>query len=397
MCINGTIDVLMNIVNKAKAFEDKYHKQLNILFYVLFAFIYIHHFYDTTWFSFPGVDSMIRLLSYGSAILLIPLCILSILTTENKGLMVCKILVVGIALFQQVYLSRYKMSVLELLAVASDRKSMKAILRVYLYIGIVFMITAFIGSATGYLPDFVDGHRHNFGIVYSLDCAAHYLYLLIAAHMLFFKKHKWLMLGVTAVVTIFVWTLIEAKTSMVLFLIFVIFDLIIVVFPKAKKILLYNKPAEIFLIGSFIIFFIVILVMTIRYEESWGAIAFFRKWRTLTWRLQLGQAALQEYPIKFFGQQVYESLQHGGEIAYFFIDCSYLRCLIMYGITHFIFLMSALTYIQYRFIKHKFHIFAFMFMLIAIHSTMEILLLDVAYNFILVLLFARFDIPKIED
>ena len=91
-----------------------------------------------------------------------------------------------------------------------------------------------------------------------------------------------------------------------------------------------------------------------------------------------------------------ENINHESPKDYFLIDCSYIRCLLMYGLTHFIFLMSAHTIIQKKLIQQKFHIFAFMLMLIAIHSTMEILLLDIAYNVFILMLFAKIDIPSLE-
>ncbi|MBP3890772.1 MAG: hypothetical protein J6D29_01225 [Solobacterium sp.] len=385
---------MIQVIEFLQRFEERYREKIEVLYYVLFGLIFTYSFYLTTLFDIPILYRTLTLLAYGATALLVPVCLLSIVATKNKKVAIIKLLIVALAVFQQLYLSRFKMSAIELLVVGASDKSFTKILKIYLYIGIVMMIAAFIGSVTGFLPDFVDGHRHNYGIVYSLDCAAHYLYLLIAAHMLYFKKYKWVMFVVTCIFSLIVWFLIEAKTSMVLFLIFSIFTLYFVLDPKQR--ILKNKPTEWFLIGSFIIFFIIITVLTLSYTPEFYQIPFFAKWRTLTWRLQLGKRALTEYPIRLFGQQIYENINHESPKDYFLIDCSYIRCLLMYGLTHFIFLMSAHTIIQKKLIQQKFHIFAFMLMLIAIHSTMEILLLDIAYNVFILMLFAKIDIPSLE-
>lgn len=385
---------MSSVFSSAKSFILKNEKWLNGFYYVLFALIFSYSFYYTTLFRVSPVDQIMNLLGYGATALLVPICICSVIAEEDKKLAIVKLWIVILALFQQLYLPRFKMSALELLMVGASGKSYKTILKIYVAIGLFFMIAAFIGSSTGYLPDFVDGHRHNFGIVYSLDCAAHWLYLLIAAHMLWFKDHPISIFIGTSIIALVVWFLIEAKTSMVLFLVFVLFDLYAIIFKERK--LLQFKPVTWFLIGAFIIFCIIIIVMTLNYTPELKEIPFFKKWHTLTWRLQLGHKAFQEYDIRLFGQQVHENLNHSKHDEYFLIDCSYIRCLLMYGLTHFVLLMTSLTLIQRTLIKRGFHIFAFMMMFVAIHSTMEVVLLDVAYNVFILMLFANLDIPELN-
>ena len=114
--------------------------------------------------------------------------------------------------------------------------------------------------------------------------------------------------------------------------------------------------------------------------------AFFSKFnRILSGRLALGNYAIKQYGFELFARHI---IFAGGEIkdssiTYNFVDSSYLLYLINFGIIFLVLLIVLLTYFAHL-INTKKDVYMFMiFCIITLHSTFDPQLLNLCFNYFL--------------
>lgn len=103
-------------------------------------------------------------------------------------------------------------------------------------------------------------------------------------------------------------------------------------------------------------------------------------------RLEMNQQALRDNPLTLFGTKIEE---HGfggrttnlpGWDKYFFVDCSYIRLLVIGGIMLFVLILMTMTYAQIRCFAARNYGFIFLLTLVAAACVMEHHLMEYYYN-----------------
>ena len=79
----------------------------------------------------------------------------------------------------------------------------------------------------------------------------------------------------------------------------------------------------------------------------------------------------------------------GDRSKYFFVDSSFLRILILYGVIAFIIVLAILTIISYRSITYGEYALATILVIVAISAVVEQRLVDVSYDPFLIALLAN--------
>ena len=79
----------------------------------------------------------------------------------------------------------------------------------------------------------------------------------------------------------------------------------------------------------------------------------------------------------------------GDRSKYFFVDSSYLRILILYGVIVFILVLAVLTIISYRSISNAEYALATVLVIVAVSAVVEQRLVDISYDPFLIALLAN--------
>ena len=266
------------------------------------------------------------------------------------------------------------------------------ILKVYLVIGITIMVAAFGASQYGIIEDLVyttqrygkEFFRHSYGIVYPTDYAAHLFFILLSVMVLFEKKmcvttRVWISLLVATCVMM----TSNAQTSMISLVVFSI--LCIIEYASKKQVSFLEKISR----WTPVLCASVFLGLTCLYDASNALLVKLNGY--LSGRLAISSKGLADYTIKLFGQNIIE--EGNGRSTefredYFFLDDSYIRILLEYGLILFVVVLLVFMFTSKKAVEHKRNIIVIALVAVCIHSIMEHHLIDLSYNPMMLILFA---------
>ena len=360
----------------------------DILFFLAFSFCYSWEFINTTMFKKGFEDAFEERMDgwYHLAVGLALVCgIVAVLLQKNIRLLVFEALILAAGfLHWKAGAGKYGYYVLCVLIVGMTGRSFKALLAIAFSIGTAIMAAAFAASQLGVIEDLVyEGGRHSFGIVYCTDCAAHILFLMIIYAMLRLES-----LGLAEYVVMILVSAIMLMTKAQAD-IACCFLLIagLIVYRMTKK---WHHGKAVRLISTGAVFSYVILAV-LSFAVTLGFNRDDQNLRkklqySLIRRLEMNQQALRDNPLTLFGTKIEE---HGfggrttnlpGWDKYFFVDCSYIRLLVIGGIMLFVLILMTMTYAQIRCFAAGNYGFIFLLTLVAAACVMEHHLMEYYYN-----------------
>ncbi|MCH3910264.1 MAG: hypothetical protein LKE20_08640 [Limosilactobacillus oris] len=264
-------------------------------------------------------------------------------------------------------------------------------------IGILLVGTIIISQAS-IVTDYIyirDGHdRHSLGISYPTDMAAYVFYLLLAYYYLAFDKITWKSYLGVIVIDFIVYELTQARNTAIL---------IMVTIPV---ILIAKRASRGYLVSRGIASFYWMITPLAAYCTALLAYLYNKNSRllvlanrALSGRLELSHRAIDKYGFSLFGQHVKENGWggvkgfknfHNPNFSYFYIDSSYMRLAVIYGMVIAIIIITFMTIIAYRSTARREFTLAAIIMLVSIHCIVEQHLLDLNYDPFLLALFASF-------
>lgn len=262
------------------------------------------------------------------------------------------------------------------------------ILKVYLFLSITYMVVAFSASQYGMIEDLEylamreNGQfiRHSFGSVYPTDYAAHWFYIVLAIVVLFNQNLNIIVkLWLSLLVAGSVFLTSNAQTTMLCLVGFAGLCVFEKYLYKMERILCW---IPIMCASGFIG-----LAYLYNPEEEFIS----RLNQLFSNRLAISHDALNTYPIKLFGQNIVEA---GGGLVlelnpeYFFLDDSYVRILLKYGLCACFISLAMMLMLLKKAREQKQYAIILTLVAISIHSIMEHHLIDIAYNPILLAVFA---------
>lgn len=360
-------------------------------YFVVYGIIFIHEFLYTTMFDiiWPPRTGYV-LIAISTLYTLAKLYWYKAYTTKEQilGILICLTFAIPGALTDYSYIYW-----IGFLIVGAKGIDFSKILKFYLIISITIMAVAFAASQGGiiedlqYMNDRGAGKflRHSFGIVYPTDYAAHLFYMTMAAMVLYDKKWNTITkIWISSLVAISVFLTSNAQTTTITLFVFVA----LCVLERALRTYMgyiekVFRLVPITLAAGFI-------YLAYRYDanQSWMA----KINSLISGRLQLSKKGLDDYPVKLFGQNVIENglgTSTANRDFYFYLDDSYIRILLEYGIIAFIVTIIILAMISKKASEEKKYILVIVLVAIAVQSVMEQHLIDIAYNPMILALFAR--------
>ncbi len=284
----------------------------------------------------------------------------------------------------------------------------KRIIKIYFYVGMLLLAFVVISAMGGlirnlvYRRDMTNIVRQSFGIAYPTDFAAHVLYLILAYAYLKFGKIKWYDYAVFLAVAVFLVKFSDARLSAYA---------IILSIP----VLWIGQRAQTdHLLSRFIASFYWTVPILSAYLVIIASYFFTPSNKILTkvnnassGRLFLGHKAISEYGFSMFGKQIIEhgwgganglKMSQNAPANYFFVDSSFLRMTILYGIIMVIIILLAMTKISWESFQKGSFALASIIVIVSVSAMVEQRLLDLAYDpFLIALLANVYTQHKAED
>lgn len=388
-------DAYHSLLTRITAKMWNYADNSEWFFYFLFGICYFVKFFETTMFSELRQSWTPLILAMGAATTLLIIYALqeTIASSDKKHFQIdLSILVLGFILWQAN--NFFDLFLICILIVAMQHKSMRKILCITLWIGIPMMLISAIASKAGFIINVEHGTGYAWGIIYATDCAAHWLYLFMAWAILRNGRFHWFEYPLYFIMFFFLHKLTDADTGYICLNLFLMFCLIIQVSRYIKnkssktqlsswlcslgKLFDYSYP----LAGLF-------SLITLVVDNTIGMPEFITQQFSLYERIRLSEVGFSTYPITLFGQQI---IEHGNGLTpdwvtqqYFFLDNSYIKILLNYGIVFLIIMFILLTYLQKKARNKGQHVLYAALLITALDCILEHHLTEFHYNIFLVL------------
>lgn len=375
-------------------------KLLKPLFYGLLLLCYVFCFLQTT-MLYPGwYPAMAKVLPWLMGVVYV-LALSSVIAEfvisgkdfRGKLAFVVKL---GVILFCAcLWMNRtdnFAFTALMLFAVSSHLGEEDKLLRAGFWPGLAIVLALFFLSLLGV----VENNRGNsFGFLFRTDYSAHLLALaLVWCILKDGRLSLWEELALVAL-TAFMGLAVGGKADFVCMVLLVSVTLCrnhlhMKKFnaARAAQWLRYSYPAA----ATFS------LLATLSYcpfKGFWDGISGFD---SLKARLAYGYLGLEESTVTLFGSRIAE-MGHGwresGVQAYFFLDNSYVRLLLLYGVLGLAAFVGIMTFLQFRLHRRGRHYAVFALSLLALSSIIEFEPILLSYNILAVLAFCRLS-PKPE-
>lgn len=366
-----------------------------IMLFTGFIMYYVSQFYYQTMFEFPLI--IIRILKYGG-LLLIAIKIVAFNEFTLKEWLLAT--AIGILFAITAYFSSYRV-LLEYLLVVMGFKNInyKKILILFLSVCSLSLLITIICCKIGIIENVITYRsngdaRQALGIGYCTDLAAFFFYIFTAYLCLNSRmsaKHILILSFVMLIGVYFLYKITHARLDCLSIIVSFVIAIITSIIPKAFWEFSFIK---ILLKNSIILFSAGIIIITIMYNPNIKMMNKFNE--ALTTRLSTGQHMYNKYGIKIWGQKIEEHGAGGNQekrkqYEYGFIDCSYLKVLIKYGIVSLsVILLISLLYTR-KIYKNQKYIILMMLIMIFINSTIAHHYTEIIYNYMILLLLCDFD------
>lgn len=275
--------------------------------------------------------------------------------------------------------------------------SFNAIIRCYFYVSLILLISVIFCSLFGVIRNLVfnvQGRavRYSLGIIYPTDLAAHILYLMLAHAYINFSKLNWWYYLVYLIIAFIVKSITDARLSFICMLFMIL--VFIIAQTAHSSILSYNLMRTSWMWTPILAFSMFVATYFFTPQNK----IYSRIDHLLSGRLGYGHLATSNYPLTLWGQKIVE---HGfggngglrifghSRVDYFYIDSSYIRLVMIYGIIAALIYVTIVTLVSLKGIKHHVYKLAAVILVVTISCLIEQHLLELSYNPFLLALFAK--------
>lgn len=373
------------------SFDGEFVYKIGFLFYFVFSFLE-----TTTFLDYFGRNTLHRLSYIGLSFILFKIFFIDKQKLSN---FIFNILMLGLLVITWRTSGEFLMLPMGLFILGARDVKFRTIIKLYLGVGTIILLSTLTASLLGVIKNLTYHRgetsviRQSFGIMYPTDFAAHVFYLVLAYAYLNFKKLSWRSYVIFVIVA---WLLIKFCDARLSAYSMIILIPVMIIGQKAS--VRWRAPL---IIANFYWSIPVVLgyvTSYLSYFYSENNHIFFKLNNLLSGRLVFGHEALKEYPINLFGQRVVEhgwggiggmKMASNSPSNYFFIDSSYLRVLILYGIIVAVLLLMVMTIISYRSVSRGSYALASIIVMVAISSVVEQRLYNISYDPFLIALFAN--------
>lgn len=369
---------------------------IDVLFYITFTAVFARAFISTTTYTQIQNANWNVALYQISEIILLSISLLRFWNDKSRRLMLMQGVILAVGCMEWYSQGRTALLLLCLLIVAAEGISARRILWIYLVVGVAIIVIAHILSLQGWISYYYKNGAHGLGIVYSTDYAAHWLYILIAWQLLWRRRHG-IIYVLQGCIIYYVYHLSHSSTFLICSVLLWVLCYMVDYLPRGRVTHILGKTRA---TAGLILYplvtvasYAVVLIVGPYSHELMGVTS--ASLFTFIERIRLSYEGFQRYPIRLFSQSVHERGSAGQvdfTTEYFFLDNSYVRMLIIYGICFLLIMLFVHMYCMKRCTIENNNILWCALIVIAIDAISEHHISNYAYNIIPVLAFAVWDL-----
>lgn len=388
--------------------KDTYNFKINgsQIFFIAFVIFFVSSFIQDTTLAEALNGRFLRLCSYIS----LPLLLFKIYFIDRwskKELFVISILILlGMITWRMAH--ELQLLTIVPFVVGAKNVNFKDIITWYMYLNVILLLTMAIFSLLGIIPNLIyraapRPPRYSLGLIYTSSLATHYFYLVLAYCYLRFSKLRWTDYLLIIIGDVIFMMITNTKLDFIATLI------VIPVMVIAQRAFRGHKLSEI--LASFWWMAVPITSSIIIFASYFydGSNHIMKAVDDLTsGRLGLGHRALTNYDINILGQTIVEHTYGGsnglklanqldGVSHYFFIDSSYIRMFLLWGLLVFILIIVYMTYIAMRSIFRRTFVLAAIILIASLNFMFEPDIIKIIYDPFLLALFATPCFYKIQE
>lgn len=389
--VNIYTTIRLKIINSKIA--EKCHINGTTLFCFCFAIAYLYYILNTTLVYLWDIYSIIPMLSS-----LINICIyvlyfkIIIFDSYNKKDLLTVILpeiICWILVSIASNISGYSDLLIYFIFIISARNvDFRKVALISMIIGSITVVSVTTISIIDIIPDLVYGSRHSFGFIYPTDYVAHIFFLILTYFWYRKGKLHWyenaVILAIAAITYYFCHTRLDSGCIILLVIFGVLYNCKYGtrIYHKLRYILIYSTP----------IAAVATILLSIIYNPNYNILVFIDK--IFSHRFSLGHMMMFRHGVTFWGHEVLD-VGLGGSLEkpqeYTYIDISYVRILIKYGILILLLLVAFTTLFLKKSVEKRDYVTAIVFLLITINCMVAQHLIDFSYNIFLFILYAKID------
>lgn len=361
---------------------------------IIFGIILAHHFLDTTMFMIPWPPKTGLVLYF--LIMVYTIGKIMFHNTMSRKELIISAVILFCFITSAIVADYSFLFEVAFLIVGAKNVSFDKILKEYLVIGILILIAALVASQVGLIENLVypsarGMDRKAFGTIYPTDFAAHLFYLNLAWLCINNRKVKLWDVLITVALIFIVFLECGAYTSTICLGLCIVAEITIWICKKKN----YEPKYLTTFTWMPVLMGAMFIILTHLYR---GGVQFWdRLNQVLSLRLQISAQGVQQYGYSLFGQNIAE-VGNGGAVEtrdnYFFLDDSYLRIALEYGVLILAIVLIVLIIIGKRAICEKRYMLLAALVLISIHCFMEQHMLEIAFNPFILCLFV--DMQRLE-
>ncbi|MFR0584507.1 hypothetical protein ACLUX0_09385 [Limosilactobacillus mucosae] len=377
-----------------------------IIYEIAFAFEFVVAFLITSTYTDYFSNHMLHILMFvGLALVLLKIFLFDDLTPKW-------LIIDGLALLLLLLTWRtskeFSLFSMGIFVLGARNVNFKRIIKIYLYIGLLLLAFVVLSAMAGlirnlvYRRDMTNIIRQSFGIAYPTDFAAHVLYLILAYAYLKFGKIRWYDYVVFLAAAGFLVKFSDARLSAYAIILAIP---VLWIGQRAQKDHLLSRFIASFYWAVPIVSAYLVIIASYFFRPSSH---FLNKINNASsGRLYLGHKAISEYGFSMFGKQIVEhgwgganglKMSQSSPSNYFFVDSSFLRMTILYGIIMAIIILLAMTKISWDSFQKESFALASIIVIVSVSAMVEQRLLDLAYDpFLIALLANVYTQHKAED
>lgn len=270
---------------------------------------------------------------------------------------------------------------------------LKKIIKIFLWTIFVGLIITVVSAKLGFITGLTNsrtgsaGIRYALGTVYPTDLAARTFYLQLMYVVL--RKFKLTLPEYIAgfAFSIMMYIITDTRVD---FILMIATLLLALGYKYVVTVLEFLGTKVLMLLGLLASFGMIIL--SYLYTPKIGILRFLDK--LLSTRLQNGHVAFEDYNVTVMGQYIFQQGNggiHNGPFHYFFIDCTFLRVLMMMGIVVFVIFMVSICYMLKRFMDKQAYVLVIALILIVVSSLIDHHMTELSFDIIFLAMFSNIE------
>ena len=230
-----------------------------------------------------------------------------------------------------------------------------------------------------------------YGFTYTTELSAHVTYTALAFYYVFRKKLTWIHTALVVAAALLTYALTEGRLALVLMLL----SAAVVVFIDYRKrhaVASTYQPHCGAFVWSYVAVALLSFVLMVVYSDT-GFLGFLNN--LFTGRLHWAHLGFEQYGLTLFGQEIDMQGWGRGIVLwaedYFYIDCSYVKILLRFGIVTLVAVLVVATLGAWRAFDKKDYCLLAILVLVAIAAFINEHLMDLCYNIFILAGFAVVD------